>query len=84
MGLAHINASGNIYSYDPGMVIWYVDESYTDNWVGEHPGDGFLGVVDADQNVNYWNDAKVGQLLASTRYQIHDAAFGLQKILGWH
>ena len=29
------------------MVVWYADSAYTDNWVGVHPGEGFLGVVDS-------------------------------------
>lgn len=53
-----------------------VDESYgDDNWTGIHPGEGFLGVVDADQHTTYWSDKAV----AATRYQVHDAAFGLSK-----
>ncbi|MFH4294403.1 hypothetical protein WAJ58_24945, partial [Acinetobacter baumannii] len=33
--------------YNAGMVVWYADSAYTDNWVGVHPGHGFLGVVDS-------------------------------------
>lgn len=62
-------------SYDPGLVVWYVDETYDNNWTGVHPGDGFLGVVDADQHTVSWSDKSVG----ATRYQLHDAAFGLEK-----
>lgn len=35
------------YSYSPGLLLWYRDTSYSDNWTGEHPGGGFLLVVDA-------------------------------------
>ena len=35
------------FSYNPGMLLWYRDMSYTDNWTGVHPGAGFLLVVDA-------------------------------------
>ncbi|MEH7462845.1 hypothetical protein V7166_12410, partial [Bacillus thuringiensis] len=47
----------------------------TDNWVGIHPGEGFLGVVDSHP------EAIVGTLNGkptvknSTRFQIADAAF---------
>ena len=61
--------------YDGGLVVWYVDNSYSDNWTGIHPGDGFLGVVDADQGTLKWSD----NILAETRYQIHDAAFRINK-----
>lgn len=74
-GLKNIRRGASIMSYDPGLVVWYVDESYDNNWTGVHPGDGYLGVVDADQHTNYWSDGAV----ASTRYQVHDAAFGLEK-----
>ena len=33
--------------YNTGIVVWYADHSFTDNWVGVHPGEGFLGVVDS-------------------------------------
>ena len=72
-GLAHINVAGENLTFNEGMIVWYADSSYSENWVGIHPGNGFLGVVDADQHVNYWSDGQV----ASTRYQVHDAAFSL-------
>lgn len=74
-GLAHINVAGQIMAFEEGLLLWYVDDSYTDNWVGIHPGDGFVGVVDADQHTNTWSDKSA----ASTRYQIHDATFSLDK-----
>jgi immune inhibitor A len=74
-GLKNIRRGDSLMTYDEGLVVWYVDETYDNNWTGLHPGDGFLGVVDADQHTNYWSDGAVG----STRYQVHDAAFGLDK-----
>lgn len=74
-GLAHIRRGASLMSYNKGLVVWYVDETYGDNWTGMHPGDGFLGVVDADQHTLSWSD----RALASTRYQVHDAAFSLTK-----
>ena len=73
-GLAHILRGNQLMSYDPGLVVWYVDEAYDNNWVGLHPGEGFLGVVDADQHTLKWT----GSMAASTRYQVHDASFRLQ------
>ncbi|APH07083.1 immune inhibitor A domain-containing protein [Bacillus weihaiensis] len=69
--------------YNTGLVVWYADESYTDNWVGVHPGDGFLGVVDSHP------EAVIGTLNGkqtvnqSTRYQIADAAFSYDKTPGF-
>jgi immune inhibitor A len=74
-GLANIRRGASLMQFDDGLVVWYVDKSYSDNWTGTHPGDGFVGVVDADQKTNYWSDGTVG----STRYQVHDAAFSLDK-----
>ncbi|MDF9399354.1 immune inhibitor A domain-containing protein [Vibrio sp. 1180_3] len=74
-GLANIKRMGQLMTFEPGLLVWYVDESYADNWVGKHPGEGWLGVVDADQNALVWS--KTGEA-AQTRYQVRDAAFSLQ------
>ncbi|MDQ1145543.1 immune inhibitor A [Bacillus sp. SORGH_AS 510] len=83
-GLAHIARGNSLMSYDGGLVVWYVDDSFTDNWTGVHPGDGFLGVVDAHLgNDLQWllnNGAPPAE--ASTRYHIADAAFGLDPTSG--
>lgn len=75
MGLKNIMRSGQPMPFKPGLVVWYVDNGFGDNWTGVHPGDGFLGVVDADQHGLTWSDGNV----ASTRYQMHDASFSLDK-----
>lgn len=74
-GLSQVHVAGQPMPFNEGLIVWYVDNKYTNNWVGIHPGEGFVGVVDADQHVNKWNDGAVG----STRYQVRDAAFGLDK-----
>ncbi|MDC3425170.1 immune inhibitor A [Aquibacillus sp. 3ASR75-11] len=74
-GLANIRRGASLMSFDPGLVVWYVDKAYDNNWTGVHPGKGFLGIVDADQKANYWSDGSIG----ATRYQLNDAAFGLDK-----
>jgi len=81
LGLGHIAKGKSLMSYDSGLLVWYVDESFTDNWTGEHPGQGYIGVVDADQSINWWNyaDKTIKPTVASTRYQIHDAAFSEKK-----
>ncbi|HLR63477.1 MAG TPA: immune inhibitor A domain-containing protein [Lentibacillus sp.] len=74
-GLANIRRGDSLMSYGEGLVVWYVDESYDNNWTGQHPGEGFLGVVDADQRAVKWSDHSAG----ATRYQLHDAAFTFEK-----
>ncbi|MGG3468935.1 immune inhibitor A domain-containing protein [Neobacillus pocheonensis] len=78
-GLAHLKRGDSIMSYDGGLVVWYVDDSYTENWTGIHPGNGFLGVVDAHDDTNLlWNYANgATPVEANTRYHLTDAAFGL-------
>lgn len=83
-GLKNIRRGESLMSYDSGLVVWYADDSFTENWTGTHPGDGFLGVVDAHLGSSLkWsftnNNAPVE---ASSRYQIADAAFGLNPTSG--
>ncbi|HZH59603.1 MAG TPA: immune inhibitor A domain-containing protein [Metabacillus sp.] len=65
--------------YNTGLVVWYADESYTDNWVGVHPGQGFLGVVDSHPEAVFGTLNGEKTIAQSTRYQIADAAFSLDK-----
>ncbi|MCA1056821.1 immune inhibitor A [Rossellomorea aquimaris] len=74
-GLANIRRGASLMTFDDGLLVWYVDKQFSENWTGIHPGEGFNGIVDADQSTNYWSDGAVG----STRYQVHDAAFSLNK-----
>lgn len=76
-GLANLRRGQSFITYDPGMVVWHYDGRYAkgaDNHTGNHPGEGFLGVVDAHQRVHYWNDDPDHP--ATDRYQVLDAAFG--------
>lgn len=74
-GLAHIPRGGSLMSYNTGLNVYYVDKSYTDNHVGKHPGYGFVGIVDADQNALKWEGTTPS--VASTQYQVRDASFSL-------
>ncbi|TYR78924.1 M6 family metalloprotease domain-containing protein [Priestia megaterium] len=70
--------------YNTGMLVWYADESYLDNWVGVHPGEGFLGVVDSHAHkVLYFNVNGISTTANSTRYQIADAAFSFDQSSPW-
>ncbi|RHW42714.1 M6 family metalloprotease domain-containing protein [Neobacillus notoginsengisoli] len=82
-GLANIKRGNSLMSYDGGLVVWYVDPTYTDNWTGTHPGKGFLGVVDAHPATDLkWNVFGKDPVQASTRFHIADAAFGLNPTSG--
>jgi immune inhibitor A len=79
MGLKNIRRGQSLMSYDGGLVVWYVDPTFTDNWTGVHPGEGFVGVVDAHVNTDLnWSTG----VKASSRYHIADAAFGLNPTSG--
>jgi len=74
-GLNHIKRGSSFMSYEPGVLIWYVDELYSDNWTGIHPGYGYLSIIDGDQKSLKWSDGSV----AATKYQMHDATFSTNK-----
>lgn len=74
-GLAHIKRGDGFLTFNQGLLVEYVDESFTDNHVGKHPGEGYVGIVDADQNVLSWEGEDAG--VASTQWQMRDAAFSL-------
>jgi len=59
--------------YDHGVLMWLADSSFYDNQVSIHPGQGFLSVIDADQNLI--EDDQYG--IWWTTNQIRDAAFSL-------
>ncbi|MEH7107520.1 immune inhibitor A domain-containing protein [Bacillus sp. JJ1764] len=72
--------------YNTGLVVWYGDETYTDNWTGVHPGEGFLGVVDSHPEAIMGKSVTDGSptIKQSTRYQIADAAFSLDQTPAWY
>lgn len=70
--------------YNTGLVVWYADDSYLDNWVGIHPGQGFLGVVDSHSDALVFNKDGQDSVAQTTRYQVADAAFSLDKTPSWY
>ena len=69
------------FSATPGMLLWYRNSRYNDNWVGEHPWAGQLLLVDAHPelilaDVYYNSVARTRELPFRTRLQLADAAFG--------
>jgi immune inhibitor A len=67
-----VNSEGELeyFKTEEGLLIWYRNLGYTENWVGNHPGKGFLGIVDAHPE-----PIKSSDSVLRTRLQIHDAAF---------
>lgn len=75
---------GRGVKYNTGMVVWYADDSFTDNWVGVHPGEGFLGPVDAHPEAIVGTLNGEPSINQSTRYQVADAAFSYDKAPSWY
>ncbi|WP_081412747.1 immune inhibitor A domain-containing protein [Fictibacillus gelatini] len=78
-----LNASRGV-KYNTGMVVWYADDSFDNNWVGLHPGEGFLGVVDSHPEAIWGVKNGKPTIANSTRYQISDAAFSFDKSPAWY
>lgn len=57
------------YGYHEGVLMWYINPNYTDNNSSDHPGYGYAGVVDNDQNL-----IKPSGSVGDTFYQLRDAA----------
>lgn len=64
------------FAYDRGLLLWYRDTSYNENWVGVHPGRGFLLVVDSHDTVLR---SPVHGTPLRTRIQAADAPFGVAR-----
>ncbi|HEU5087590.1 MAG TPA: hypothetical protein VFT99_09100, partial [Roseiflexaceae bacterium] len=62
------------FPYQDGLLVSYWNSQYTDNNVGDHPGEGLILPVDAHPEFTYWND---GQLLRP-RLLSYDSTFGLE------
>lgn len=61
------------FPYQDGLLISYWNSQYTDNNVGDHPGEGLILPVDAHPEFSYWGD---GTLLRP-RLQSYDSTFTL-------
>jgi immune inhibitor A len=62
------------FSFQDGMLVWMVDETYTDNNTIDHPGHGLALPVDARPAPFGYSDGT----RPSNRRQPFDATFGLQ------
>ncbi len=64
------------FPFQDGMLVWAIDEAYTDNNTIEHQGNGLALPVDARPAKFTWADGTA----PSNRRQPFDATFGLQNL----
>jgi immune inhibitor A len=62
------------YPYQDGMLVSYWDSSFTNNNVGDHPGQGLILPVDANPEFSHWGDGT----LMRPRILAYDSTFGLE------
>ncbi|MFN8194659.1 MAG: immune inhibitor A [Nocardioidaceae bacterium] len=59
------------FRYQPGMLIWYWNDEFTDNNVGDHPGQGLVLPIDASPQFRHWKDGN----LMRPRIASYDSTF---------
>ena len=62
------------FPYQDGMLVSYWNTAFTDNNVGDHPGEGLILPIDAHPAPLHWADG----ILMRPRLQSYDATFGLE------
>jgi len=63
------------FTYQNGLLVWYVNHSVADNNTSQHPGSGYALPVDATVAPLSWSN---GGGVARNRIQAFDATFGLE------
>jgi immune inhibitor A len=61
------------FPYQDGLLVWYSDYFWSDNSVGDHPGQGLILPVDARPDILHWKDDGTNM---RGRFQPFDATFG--------
>ncbi len=62
------------YPYQNGLLVWYWNDQYADNNVGDHPGGGLLLPVDAHPTFHHYADGT----LMRQRLLSYDSTFGTE------
>jgi immune inhibitor A len=63
------------YPYQDGLLVWYWNDEFTDNNVGDHPGAGLLLPVDAHPTFHHYADGT----LMRQRLLSYDSTFGVER-----
>jgi immune inhibitor A len=62
------------FPYQNGLLVWYWNTAFSNNNVGDHPGEGQILPIDAHPAPLHWSDG----WLMRPRIQSFDATFGLE------
>ena len=65
------------FPYQDGMLVWYWDQSFGDNNVGDHPGGGLILPIDAHPGILHWAAGGPGSVMRP-RLQSFDSTFSLE------
>jgi immune inhibitor A len=63
------------FSNEDGLLVWYWNTQYSDDNVGDHPGEGEILPVDAHPTINKWADGTQMR----PRINSYDSTFGLER-----
>lgn len=66
------------FPYEAGILISYYNSQYTDNNVGDHPGEGLVLPIDSHPELAHWKGSD--HLLMRPRLQSFDSTFGPDKV----
>jgi immune inhibitor A len=67
------------FPYQDGLLVWYYDTSWTDNNVGDHPGEGLILPIDAHPAIMHYTSGTTPGAVVRVRLQSYDSTFGLDK-----
>ena len=65
------------FPYQDGLLIWYYDTSFSDNNVGDHPGQGLILPIDAHPKIMHYTSGTTPGAVVRVRLQSYDSTFGL-------
>ena len=72
--------NGNFVSHFPyqdGLLVWYYNTEFTDNNVGDHPGEGLILPIDAHPQIMHYTSGTTPGAVVRVRLQSYDSTFGL-------
>jgi immune inhibitor A len=72
------------FSYQDGLLVWYVNGLYADNNTSAHPGGGQAIPVDSNPQYTLWTQGGAPAFYASGNLNAYDATFDVDQSEGLH